>query len=128
MALHLAMTQFMQLEEHAVDLARIMAVKFGGGLDDHERKRRAVATLQGYIRKHGVDSQGTWGTEKELGVIAIMFQLEILMFTRISKGAHGWTRFGPVFSNPSCMPMCGYKIFLYHTRSRDHYDCLNPSQ
>ena len=130
MALRLAMIQFMQLEEHAIDLARIMAVKFGGGSDDHERKRRAVAALQGYIRKHRVDSQGTctWGTEKELRVIAIMFQLEILVFTGISKGARGWTRFGPVFSKPSCMPMCGYKIFLYYTRSCDYYDCVIPSQ
>ena len=65
MALRLAMIQFMQHEEHAVALARKMAVKFGGGgRDDHEKNCLAVAALQGYIRKHHVDRQGTWGNRE----------------------------------------------------------------
>ena len=42
MALRLAMIQFLQHEEHAVDLARIMPVKFGGDV----LRRHAVAALQ----------------------------------------------------------------------------------
>ena len=129
MALRLAMIQFMLHDEHAVAVARLMNVKFRGDvLDDHERKRRAVAALQGYIRKHGVDRLSTWGTEKEIRVIATMLQLEIFTFSGSSKGQRRWVHFLPVFSKPSCMSMYGYKIFLYHNRSGDHYDCVIPGQ
>ena len=128
MALRLAMIQFMLHEDHAVAVARLMNVKFGGSVrDDHERKRRAVAALQGYIRKHQVNSQGTWGTEKEIRVIATMLQLEIFTFSGISKGRRGWEHFLPVFSKPTCMSSFGLEIFLYHNRSGDHYDCVIPS-
>ena len=94
MALRLAMIQFMLHDEHAVAVARLMNVKFRGDvLDDHERKRRAVAALQGYIRKHGVDRPSTWGTEKEIRVIATMLQLEIFTFSGSSKGQRRWVHF-----------------------------------
>ena len=89
------------------------------------REKGVLAELH---RQHEINRQSTWGTEKEIFVIATMLQLEIFVFTGITRGSRGWARFWPIFSKPTCMPRCGFKIFLYDNRSGDHYDCVIPSQ
>ena len=111
MALRLAMIQFMLHDEHAVAVARLMNVKFRGDvLDDHERKRRAVAALQGYIRKHGVDRPSTWGLRKKFVSLPLCFNWRYSPSVEVVRVNVVEYIFCQYFQNP---PVCPCMVTKY---------------
>ena len=120
LALRLAMVQFMLHDKHVLFLARHLDVKVhSSGPDVHERTKCAVKQC---IEEKKIDKEGTWGSDKEIQIIATMFQLDILVFSKHPTGRR-FVCFHPVFVTSCCMPSDGIRIFLYHNRSGDHYDC-----
>ncbi len=129
MALRLAMIKFMLNREHAPAIANWLQAKYNaGGSDIEEIQKGAVAAVRKYVESKHIASNSRWGTANELIVMATMFQISIFVFSRVTGGVRGWGRVKPLFSNPFCMPECGFSIFLYHNRSEDHYDCVIPSE
>ena len=80
-----------------------------------------------HVSQKQIDKDG-WGTEVEIHVMATILQCEIYSFCE-SGPPRSWSRFTPAFSSSKgagCTDPCGYKIYLYHTKSRTHYDHVVP--
>ena len=106
-----AITSFMVMPENEVILARYCNVE----------------SMARHVSQRGIDKDG-WATEVEIHVMATILQCEIYIFCEFGP-SRSWSRFTPAFSSSKgagCMDSCGYKIYLYHTKCRTHYDHVVP--
>ena len=106
-----AITSFMVIPENEVILARYCNVE----------------SMARHVSQKQIDKDG-WATEVEIHVMATILQCEIYVFCEFGP-TRSWSRFTPAFSSSKgagCMDPCGYKIYLYHTECRTHYDHVVP--
>ena len=106
-----AITSFVVLPENEVILARYCNVE----------------SMACHVSQKQIDEDG-WATEVEIHVMATILQCEIYVFCKFGPTCC-WSRFTPAFSSSKgagCMDLCGYKIYLYHTKCRTHYDHVIP--
>ena len=106
-----AITSFMVMPKNEVILAHYCNVEF----------------MARHVSQKRIDKDG-WATEVEIHVMATILQCEIYVFCKFGPTCC-WSRFTPAFSSSKgagCMDLCGYKIYLYHTKCRTHYDHVIP--
>ena len=112
-AVRLAVTKFLTNSDNA----KIFGQVFEGDKDPLSKVTSYTARLP----------NDAWGTDKEITVLATMFQVDILVFSQFGKQGRTWLKFTPAFSNHNCtIPSAGITLHLYHTPSRDHYDRVIP--
>ena len=84
-----------------------------------------INSMIDYVNKNGLDKCG-WGTDHEIRAFATMLQIDVCTYS-YSGSSHAWMKFPPLFFNEHCMPKSDYKIYLFHTDGKDHYDRVVPS-
>ena len=84
-----------------------------------------IENMTDYIKKNGLDQRG-WGTDREIRAFATMLQIDVCTYSYYTLSSRAWMKFPPLFCNEHCMPKSDYKIYLFHTEGKDHYDRVVP--
>ena len=84
-----------------------------------------IKSMTGYIKEKKLDQRG-WGTDREIRAFATLCQIDVCTYSD-NWSSRAWLKFSPLFHNEHCMPKSDYKIYLFHTEERNHYDRVVPS-
>ena len=84
-----------------------------------------IESMTNYIKEKGLDQRG-WGTDREIRAFATLCQIDVCTYSD-NGFSRAWLKFSPLFCNEHCMPKSDYKIYLFHTEERNHYDRVVPS-
>ena len=84
-----------------------------------------IESMTNYIKEKGLDQRG-WGTDREIRAFATLCQIDVCTYSD-NGSSRAWLKFFPLFCNEHCMPKSDYKIYLFHTEDRKHYDRVVPS-
>ena len=84
-----------------------------------------IESMTNYIKENDLDGRG-WGTDREIRAFATLCQIDVCTYSD-NGSSRAWLKFSPLFCNEHCMPKSDYKIYLFHTEDRKHYDRVVPS-
>ena len=84
-----------------------------------------IKSMTSYIKEKELDQRG-WGTDREIRAFATLCQIDVCTYSD-NGPSRAWLKFSPLFHNEHCMPKSDYKIYLFHTEERNHYDRVVPS-
>ena len=84
-----------------------------------------IESMTNYIKENDLDGRG-WGTDREIRAFATLCQIDVCTYSD-NGSSRAWLKFSPLFCNEHCMPKSDYKIYLFHTEERNHYDRVVPS-
>ena len=84
-----------------------------------------VELMERYIKKSNMHL-AAWATDKEIFSAATLLQVGICIFSDFGFSGRQWLRFKPIFTNENCLAPSNFNIYIYHTRSGDHYDRVCP--
>ena len=117
-AVRQAIVKFMTHRDNAFSFCRYCC-----GTD--ESLTEPIKSMTNYIKAKHLDDCG-WGTDREIRAFATLCQVDVCVYSDF--GLHRtWLKFSPLFFNAQCMPKSSYKIYIYHTESKNHYDRVVPS-
>ena len=116
-AVRLALVNFMRDKSIAPQLANYMF---------HEHMNHSpVEVMEQYIKNCNMHLTA-WGTDKEIFSAATLLQVDIYIFSNFGASGRRWLKFEPIFRDKNCLAPSDVKIYIYHTRSSDHYDRVCP--
>ena len=84
-----------------------------------------IKSMNGYIEDKNMNKCG-WGTDHEIEAFATMLQIEVCVYSDFGR-KRAWLKYKPLFLNSVCMDRRDYKIYVFNTEKRDHYDRVIPS-
>ena len=114
-SLRLAICEYMIHKDNAVDFYNIY--------NNQATVDEAVSALKKYLADSKMRSIGSWGTERELEVAAVMFQVDIFVFCQYGRDC-AWALTRPTFVRNNGMSRSNVKLYIYH--SHGHYDLVLP--
>lgn len=118
-ALRLAVVNFMVHPDSVVAIGRFLCGSHIVSVDI------AHDAVESYTTGSNMRDERTWGTEKELSVIASMFQATVNVFgTYPSK--HNWQAYPPIRHCKVAMQPDHFMLYLYHVCEKNHYDVVIP--
>ena len=127
----LAIVNFIQCDKHPPTFSKYVVKEFE---KQSELTNPLVcqAACKEYIEKSKMSKLRVWGSDIEIRAAATMLQVDVAVFST-SGPTRVWLSFSPLYmykeeetSTPICMPNRGFTLYLYHTRSGDHYNRVVP--
>ena len=92
--------------------------------DDVQRYLFWLQHAESYLEQQSLNlSTGRWGTDLHISLLVDMLEINILKYTTSQTGQRLWVQFAPRLG---VTRVGQYALYIYHTASQTHYDCVFP--
>lgn len=118
LALQLAICNYMIHKDNVVDFMFLL------GHYGKTSLQQAVDVVEKYLAHNKMRYNGQWGTEKEIQITSVMFQVDIFVYCEYGSSSRQWTLTHPAFVRDNGMIRSNVRLYIYHAFG--HFDLVLP--